>query len=77
MRVWHNICTELDVVEYMVDVLYGIVDYKGEKVLGNHRLLSPLISSKDILEYIDWCDMICDKEIYNRITKNDKDEDWK
>ena len=78
MIIWHNISGTLDAVEYMEGTYYGVVDYKEgmERELGNHRWLATGFTHDELMEFIDWCDLICDKEIYNRITKRDEDNKW-
>jgi hypothetical protein len=79
MRVWHNIGCGLDAIEYIEGKMYGVVYYtKGkEKVLGNHKWLATMMTRQGIEEYIEWCDLVCDKLIYNIIVRRDDQDEWK
>lgn len=78
MRIWHNISWGLDVVEYIPKKMYGVITYKEgmEKELGNHRWLATMMGHQAVEEYIEWCDLYCDKIIYNAWTKKDGDNEW-
>ena len=78
MRVWHNFYPVGDIVEYITGKMYGVVEYpKGvERELGNHRWLATMMSAQDVEDYLNWCDLYCDKIIYNAWTKKDDDQDW-
>ena len=79
MRVWHNFYPIGDIVEYIEDKMYGVIEYpKGIKSgdIDNGRWLATMWTPEDVRAYIDWCDMVCDKEIWNRITKVDDQDEW-
>jgi len=78
MRIWHNIGCEMDVVEYIEGRMYGIISYKEgmPRVLENRTWLATMWDYDEVMGFVDWCDMRCDKEIYNRITKKDSDNEW-
>lgn len=78
MRVWHNFYPIGDIVEYIPKKMYGVIEYKKglPEELGNHKWLATMMTQEDALAYVDWCHEVCDKEIYNRITKKPGDKDW-
>lgn len=77
-RIWHNIAPGLDAVEYIPGAMYGIMHYPeaddGDIEYGTW--VATMLTAKEVLAYIDWCDFVCDKYIYNAYTKGDNDDDW-
>jgi hypothetical protein len=68
----------MDVVEYVPGIIFGIISYRegDDFTVANRIWLATLWSYEDVSGFIEWCDMECDREIYNRISKTDGDEDW-
>ncbi len=77
MRVWHNLSYDLDIIECIENMAYGVREYpikKDEPDSG--RWFAKWMSLDEIQDYIDWCDMYCNKVTYNAWLKKDTDDDW-
>jgi hypothetical protein len=76
MRVWHNFYPVGDIVEYVPKRMYGVVEYEGEPVLGNHKWLATMLSYEDVIAYVNWCDFECDRIIWNAFTRKPGQKEW-
>ncbi len=69
----------MDVIEYIPKKMYGVKLYaEGEKKsLDGGRWIATMMTYSEVMEYIDWCDLYCDKIIYNNWTKKPDADEWK
>lgn len=77
--VWHNLPPVGDIVEYVPNYLYGVMDYPLNIKDGdteNGRWLATMMSPADVDAYLDWCWRECDRLIYNKWTKKPEDKEW-
>jgi hypothetical protein len=80
MRTWHNLFYRTDIVEYIEKEMYGVMEYPPGVKIGdvrNGNWLATMMSPEDVDDYIMWCDMYCDKVIWNLLTRRPDQDEWK
>lgn len=78
-RIWHNHQPVGDVVEYIPNMLYGVMDYPPGVADGDvehGRWLATQMSQEEVHLYLDWCWRECDRLIWNAWLKKPEDKEW-